>query len=102
MRSVQLTAGKAPCILQVVLQELYFFISEEKMEKNRISNVTEQGLLIPKDWLTGIERVELFKRDNIITIKPVVQDDPIFHLGKNPVSCGITDGSENHDKYTSG
>ncbi len=76
-------------------------LSEEKMEKNLISDVTEQGLLIPKEWLIGIEKVELFKK-NDITITPVEKGDPIFQLGTKPVSCGITDGSEEHDNYIYG
>lgn len=32
------------------------------MDKNVISNVTNQGLLIPKEWLNGIEKVKLFKK----------------------------------------
>ncbi len=77
-------------------------LSEEKMEKNLISDVTEQGLLIPKEWLIGIEKVELFKKNDIITITPVEKDDPIFQLGTKPVSCKITDGSEEHDNYIYG
>jgi len=66
---------------------------------NMISNVTEQGIVIPKEWLIGIEKVEIRKKNNRITIIPVEKDDPIFKLGENPVSCGITNGSEEHDKY---
>lgn len=72
------------------------------MEKKVISNVTEQGLLIPKEWLIGIEKVELFKKNNIITITPAEKDDPIVQMGTKPVSCGITDGSEKHDNYIYG
>ena len=72
------------------------------MEKNLISNVTEQGLVIPKEWLIGIEKVELLKKNDIITIRPVEKEDPIFQLGTKPVSCGITDGSEEPDKYIYG
>ena len=28
-----------------------------------------------------------------------IKDDPIFQIGKNPVSCPETDASENLDKY---
>ena len=69
------------------------------MEKIFISNVTEQGLLIPREWLIGIEKVKFFKKDNIIAIRPVEEDDPIFQLGTKPISCGITDSSQNHDNY---
>ncbi len=72
------------------------------MDKNLISNVTEEGLLIPKEWLIGIEKVEIRKKDNIIMIKPFEKDDPIFKLGTKPVSCGVSNGSEEHDKYVRG
>ncbi|MCP4349144.1 MAG: hypothetical protein GY795_26995 [Desulfobacterales bacterium] len=72
------------------------------MEKNLISDVTEEGLLIPKEWLIGIEKVELFKKNNIITVTPVEKNDPIFQLGTKPVPCGVTDGSEKHDSYIYG
>ena len=36
---------------------------------------------------------------NIPAGLPISPDDPIFSLGKNPVSLDIEDASENHDKY---
>ena len=72
------------------------------MDKNFISDVTEQGLLIPKEWLIGVEKVDVFKKNNIITIIPLKKDDPLFELGTKPVSCGITNGSEEHDNYIYG
>lgn len=29
-------------------------------------------------------------------------EDPIFGLGKNPVECGVPDGSVEHDRYLYG
>jgi hypothetical protein len=29
-------------------------------------------------------------------------DDPIFNIGRGPVACGISDASENLDKYLYG
>ncbi|MGE0083384.1 MAG: hypothetical protein AB7S75_03090 [Desulfococcaceae bacterium] len=72
------------------------------MDITLISNITEQGLMIPKEWLTGIEKVELFKKNGIITVTPIQKNDPIFQLGTKPVSCGITNGSEEHDNYIYG
>ncbi len=63
------------------------------------SYISEQGLLIPRDWLIGVEKVEIRRKDNMITIIPVEKDDPISKLGTKPVSCGITDGSQEHDQY---
>ena len=34
--------------------------------------------------------------------EPIRADDPIFNIGRNPVSVGTSDASENHDKYLYG
>lgn len=34
--------------------------------------------------------------------EPIRADDPIFNLGRDPVACGISDASENLDKYLYG
>jgi hypothetical protein len=105
--------------------------------------VTENGLLIPKDLLTGITEVDIRKQNGVIVVipagedgpidgtgreqvsqsdakhsqfasaqglikisddfdEPISADDPIFNIGRNPVSCGISDASENLDKYLYG
>ncbi len=69
------------------------------MEKNLISEVSEQGLLIPKEWFMGVDKVEIIRKQDIITIRPVGKADPILQLGTEPTSCGIPDGSEAHDQY---
>jgi len=71
----------------------------QSISKEIKANITEQGLLISKEWLDGVEKVEVRKKDTVITIIPVEKDDPIFKLGKTPVTAGITDGSMKHDKY---
>ncbi len=64
--------------------------------------VTEKGVLIPKELLFDAEEVEIKKEDNLIIVVPSEKNDPILGLGKNPVSCGIPDASENHDKHIYG
>lgn len=64
--------------------------------------VTPQGVIIPKVLLEGFKEVEIRKNNGMIIIIPLVKEDPIFELGKNPVLCGISDASENHDKYLYG
>lgn len=49
--------------------------------------------------LAGVEEVEIKKKDNAVIVIPIDESDPIFHLGKNPINSGISDGSFNHDKY---
>jgi len=92
------------------------------------TKVTEQGVLIPKQWLKYADEVEIrFTHEMIliIPIKPPVNKitqplsrmtkspflsslskipthDPIFSLGKNPIDDELKDVSVNHDKYIYG
>jgi len=63
------------------------------------ARVTEEGVLIPKKLLPGVEEVEIRQEQDVILVVPAAKDDPIFKLGSNPVSCGATDASENLDQY---
>ncbi len=63
------------------------------------ARVTEQGVLIPKRMLEGIEEVEIRKEDGLILILPVTEHDPAFSIGKHPIEDDITDASVNHDRY---
>jgi hypothetical protein len=73
---------------------------------------TDQGLMIPKEWLDGVQEFEIRKENDRIVLVPTVvippattstvdDSDPIWLLGSNPISLGIPDASENHDKYLS-
>jgi len=64
--------------------------------------VTEQGLLIPKQMLEGINEVEIRRENGVIVLVPVSQEDPIFGVGQAPVPAGTTDASVNHDRYLYG
>lgn len=64
--------------------------------------VTEQGVVIPKDFLEGVEEVEIRKENNIIFVIATTKTDPIFEMGMNPVNCGVSDASENLDRYIYG
>lgn len=66
------------------------------------TQVTEQGINIPKQFLEGVKEVEIRKEKNYILVIPLSGEDPILRFGKNPVSDNITDASENHDKYIYG
>ena len=48
---------------------------------NMKANVTEQGLFTPKQFLEGIDEVEIRKERNVILIVPV-GEDPIFQFGQ--------------------
>ena len=64
--------------------------------------VTEQGVLVPRTLLEGVEEVEIKKENGTIMIMPLTQIDPIFQLGEHPVECGVSDASEQHDKHLYG
>ena len=63
------------------------------------ARVTEQGVVIPKELLVGVEEVEIQQEANLIVIISTTRNDPILELGKDPVTYGAPDASENHDKY---
>lgn len=65
------------------------------------ARVTEQGVIIPKEWLLGISEVELRQENDHIVVIPIIQTerDPLLSLGNNPITLDITDASVNHDKY---
>jgi len=62
-------------------------------------NVTDQGGLIPRDWFPDVEDVDVKKTMDAVVVRPHLVRDPILELGKNPVDCGISDGSRQHDRY---
>jgi virulence-associated protein VagC len=63
------------------------------------TKVTEQGVLVPKGMLEGVEEVEIREQDGLVIIVPVARQDPVFNIGKNPIDDDITDASVNHDRY---
>ena len=64
--------------------------------------VTEQGVVIPKEFLEGVEEVEIRKENNLIVVITTIKSDPIFEMGMHPVYCGVTDVSEQADTYIYG
>lgn len=64
--------------------------------------VTEEGLVVPKQFLSNADEVDIRVEDNRIVIVLMRPTDPILELGKDPVTCGIIDASENHDNYLYG
>ncbi len=63
------------------------------------TKVTENGVIIPKEWLEGIDEVDIQKAQNMIIVMPVQADDPILDLGKQPIRLDVEDASLNHDRY---
>ena len=63
------------------------------------TEVTDNGVLIPKRFLDGVKEVEIRKEDGVIFVVPVPSDDPILELGRNPIDDDVTDASVKHDRY---
>lgn len=71
-------------------------------------NVTDEGVVIPKQWLNGVTEVEI-RRDNgaivVIPIGPIGtldSSDPLLQLGQDPIPADIdslSDASTNLDHY---
>jgi len=61
--------------------------------------VTDDGLLIPKELLDGVEEVEIVRRSRMLVILPAADEDPILQLGSEPVVDEVTDASIHHDRY---
>jgi hypothetical protein len=66
------------------------------------TKVTEHGVLIPKNLLEGIDEVEIRKERNVIIVVPVMADDPILDLGRQPITIDVDDASVSHDHYLYG
>ena len=66
------------------------------------TEVTEQGVLIPRQWLEGVNEVELRRGRNVILVLPVGTDDPVSALGSHPLDGDLADASSRHDAYTEG
>jgi len=65
--------------------------------------VTDQGVVIPKEWFPGVNEVDVKRKEGgVIILQPDTAIDPIVGLGEHPVECGIADGSENHNHYLYG
>jgi hypothetical protein len=67
-----------------------------------IAKVSEDGVLIPKQLLGDSKQVELRKEPGRIVVLLDPSDDPIFNLGRNPITIDVDDASTNLDKYLSG
>ena len=74
--------------------------------------VTDEGVVIPKAWFGDATEVEICQEKGRLVVVPVESspkkkkiepyspEDPIWNLGKNPITVdGIDDASTNLDKY---
>ena len=63
------------------------------------TKVTEQGVILPRQWFEGVEEVEIRRQDDCVVVSPFRRDDPIMRLGKQPITGDVDDASVNHDQY---
>ncbi len=63
------------------------------------AKVTDNGVLIPRMWLEGIDEVEIHNEQSVIIVVPVKRDDPILDLGRQPIILEVDDAAFNHDRY---
>ncbi len=63
------------------------------------AKVTEQGVLLPKQWFEDIDEVEIRRERDLILIEPVTATDPILSLGSRPTVVDVDDASLQHDRY---
>lgn len=62
--------------------------------------VTDSGVVIPRDMLPDVDEVDVRMEGSLLVVTPVRDvNDPIWEMGDDPVTCGLPDGSENHDRY---
>lgn len=55
--------------------------------------------MIPKQFLEGIQEVEIRQQNVLLLIVPILNDDPILQLGSEPILDNVDDASINHDRY---
>jgi virulence-associated protein VagC len=63
------------------------------------AKVTEQGVLLPKQWFGNVDEVEIRRERDVIVIAPVAAQDPILSLGTQPIVVDVDDASLHHDRY---
>ena len=78
------------------------------------AKATDQGLLIPKEFLGGEVEFEIQQEARRIVVTPLtvksnvkwpeltaeeIANDPIWDLGKDPIDDDVTDASVNLDHY---
>ncbi len=63
------------------------------------AKVTEDGINIPKQFLEGMDEVEIRREDGVVLVVPINSHRPVFDIGTDPLEDEITDASVNHDHY---
>jgi hypothetical protein len=61
--------------------------------------VTQRGVTVPRRMFGEVSEVEIRSESGRVVLTPVLENDPIFSLGDEPVTTGTSDGAEHHDRY---
>jgi hypothetical protein len=75
------------------------FVTYYYLEDAMRTRVTEQGVLVPKQLLEGVDEVEIRVEQDLILIVPITHADSILELGTQPITVDVDDASVNHDHY---
>jgi hypothetical protein len=94
-----------PCLLHqvpVIRAEFVKLIGSSKESFIMEAVVSNTGLTLPKRLLRGMHRVQIQKKQGVITItaQPAGQatPDPILGMGSSPSKQALRTGSEQHDR----
>jgi virulence-associated protein VagC len=70
------------------------------MEAQMKLKVTDSGVVIPRDMLPDVDEVDVRMEGGLVVLTPLRDaNDPIWEMGNDPVTVGLPDASENHDRY---
>lgn len=67
-----------------------------------VAKVTDEGVVIPKTLLGKATEVQIIEQPGRVVVVFDPSADPIWGLGKNPITLDVDDASINHDKYIYG
>jgi len=56
------------------------------------AKVSEQGVLIPKEYLEGVDEVDIRVEHDLVVVSPI-STDPVRQLGTHPVTVDVSDAS---------
>lgn len=62
--------------------------------------VTDSGVVIPREMFPGVEEVDVRTEGGLIVLTPLRDaNDPIWEMGGDPVTVGLPEAPEDHDRY---
>jgi hypothetical protein len=62
--------------------------------------VTDSGVVVPRDMLPDVDEVDVRLEGDVVLLTPLRDDDdPLWQMGSDPVTCGLPNASSNHDPH---